>query len=728
MRNLTSLSAWFTATVLAASLAATANAQQFTDVSGNLPALGASTEASKFGDWDLDGDLDLVYSNGGDSNNQQDRLLFNRGLSSAGGGALGTIGTFLDRTSTNLLPNFTTSGRDVQVEDMDNDGDLDFYFSNHSQSTTQSNVFFTNMGGAQGGTLGIYQLQPTRWNGVGLAGSSVPAAQKITGGNFDNGFQDWSCQCDFADVDLDGDLDLYHTSYGSGFNANVMSRLFLNGFGTAVGRFTEYNPSGQVSANPNIAAGSAAGFLEGTHSNNTANTSGAQHDITNMSLDADFADLDGDFDNDIHANSRDTRQRMYQNRYFENGGTLGNEGSNTRLYRDVTNAWIPSLTDASSNYDSDLADMDNDNDVDGYWLNGLGGTTDGWSLNNGSGVFGANFTVPNSGNDDNEVDWLDYDNDSDVDPYVSAFRGADKFYRNQFIETGSVNLVQVTIHSGSGTSTLAADPGDMDNDGDLDIIEAQDAGGNEVLLRNNLNVPDPHAPRLPNVKALVASAPTSAKRRVVVRVFDNANQENFIHATGVLNFTVNGSPKQVPAKYAGGNLWLAFIPGYWTGTISYTMSVTDRAGNTGTSAANVVVIPQAGVSLFGTDQPGCTGAHVISTNSAPTINNPDFQFLSTKCPPSSLGLGLYATNAWIGNDPFGIGFNLWVDLFTSIEIGTFDIFTDGAGNGVGPAPIPNSPILIGQQYRLQGLFVETACSLPPFNLSGTQGMTITIQP
>ena len=259
-----------------------------------------------------------------------------------------------------------------------------------------------------------------------------------------------SCQCDFADVDHDGDDDLLHSSYGQSFSGLVMSRLFLN---DGTGFFDEYNPSGQVSANPNLAAQTRAGFVEGTQQTNTTNTTGLFHDITNVSLDVDFADFDGDFDNDIQADSRDTQQRMFQNRWFENGESYGTETAQTRLYRDVTGSWLlgPNglAEQPGANYDNDFHDMDNDSDVDGYFL-GYIGTTDKWGVNDGSGHMQNFQTVPNSANDDNEIDWHDYDHDGDVDPFISAFSGADRFYKNQYVESASINLVQVSIGTGMG--------------------------------------------------------------------------------------------------------------------------------------------------------------------------------------------------------------------------------------------------------------------------------------
>jgi hypothetical protein len=729
MRNQPCSRLWFVAGAIAATgvFSTTAYSQQFTNVAGGatLPNTGLATEAAKFGDFDLDGDMDMVYANGGDQNNQQSKLFRNQGLAQGG-----TIGTFQDVTAINLLKSPGTvimnmASRDVQIVDIDNDGDFDFYFSNHSQGTAgnQSNTWLINQGNAQGGVSGRFILDMSRWVGVGAAGSSVPAAQKITTGDFNNGFVDWSCQCDFADVDRDGDQDLMHTSYGPGFDASVMSRLYLN---NGSGFFTEYNPSNAVSANPALAAGSAAGFLEGTQQNNTTNTNGTNHDITNMSLDADFADLDGDFDNDIFANSRDTISHFYQNRFVENGNGLGN-GTTSRLYRDVTSLWgtngLAGLT--GSNYDADLNDMDNDNDVDGYFLNYQGTFGDEWRLNNGTGAFGGSNAVANSGSDDNEVDWIDYDNDGDVDPFISAFASTDRLYRNNFIGSGTVSLTQVSIISGAGTRSLGSDMGDIDNDGDQDIICAEDAGNNEVLLRNNLNVPDPIAPRVPHLLDTPDGAPTSGKRQIVARVFDNTNQEYLEHGTAVLNFTVNGEPHSIPAKYSGGNLVMALLPGYWSGTVVYSMSFTDRKGNTGTSGSQSVTVPLTGFSTFGSAIVGCSGPMTLSVNSTPTINNPDFQLRCTGAPANTLQL-CWATDAQgVGNDEFGIGIPMWGSLVGATEIYGLDANAGPTGQMITPIAIPNAPLIVGNNYYFQFICGDFSCGTPLYT---SQGGQVTIQP
>src|SRR6185369_14522890 len=109
----------------------------------------------------------------------------------------GTVGVFTNATAARA-PVITDDSRDIEFVDFDNDGDVDIYVSNTSQQgpTNNSNRWWANMGGLQGGTIGFYQDQTsTRWIGLGGAGSSIAPSQ--LGGN--GGFLDFSCDCDFGD-------------------------------------------------------------------------------------------------------------------------------------------------------------------------------------------------------------------------------------------------------------------------------------------------------------------------------------------------------------------------------------------------------------------------------------------------------------------------------------------------------------------------------------------------
>ncbi|MBL8694110.1 MAG: FG-GAP repeat protein [Planctomycetes bacterium] len=134
-----------------------------------------------------------------------------------------------------------------------------------------------------------------------------------------------------------------------------------------------------------------------------------------------------------------------------------------------------------------------------------------------------------------------------------------------------------------------------------------------------------------------------------------------------------------------------------------------------------------GTSNYGTGTPGCAGTHTLDVTHAAMINSPHFGITCNNAPPSSLGLGILA-NAQdaAGSDPFGIGVLLHVNLFAATEIITLDFFSDALGNGLAAAPIPNASALVGNTYYAMALWAWTTCSLPPYNLSTSKGLAITV--
>jgi IPT/TIG domain-containing protein len=136
----------------------------------------------------------------------------------------------------------------------------------------------------------------------------------------------------------------------------------------------------------------------------------------------------------------------------------------------------------------------------------------------------------------------------------------------------------------------------------------------------------------------------------------------------------------------------------------------------------------AGLVPYGTGTPGCAGTMTVFGDSNPTVGNSGFHFLCSNAPPLSLGLLLIANARDLaGSDPFGIGILLHLDLFLSTELSAFDLVSDGSGLGSAPLPIPSDPGYVGLTYFAQGIWVWSSCSLPPFDLSSTRGVAITVQ-
>lgn len=137
----------------------------------------------------------------------------------------------------------------------------------------------------------------------------------------------------------------------------------------------------------------------------------------------------------------------------------------------------------------------------------------------------------------------------------------------------------------------------------------------------------------------------------------------------------------------------------------------------------------AGTSFFGTGTPGCEGAQTVDANLTPKINTPGFALTCNNAPPSAIGLGLITNVADLaGSDPFAIGVLLHVNLFASTEVIAPDFPSNASGFATLAAPIPNVPALIGATYYAQAIWGWASCALPPFNLSSSRGLAITIQP
>ncbi len=545
-------------------LGTAASAQQMPRNTTDIPSSSGSTENVDFADVDNDGDWDAVFADGGDAGNDQNKIWIN----AFNGGD--PIGRFTNRTAAQF-PAFSDDSRDIEFVDFDADGDHDLYISNTAQLSNQSNRWWTNMGGVQGGSIGFYQDQTAaRWSGLAGAGSSIAPSQLIAGG-----FIDFSCDCDFGDLDNDGDLDLVHSSYGGAFGGNTPTRLFLN---NGAGVFTEFNPSGFQLTGQNIVNGNPGLWCQGTQSANTTNTTGASCDVASSALDIDLGDIDGDFDLDMLHGARQELPRMFQNRHSEQG---------TLAFRDVTGSAFPAgYSTGDGHYEQEMADQDGDGDLDIYGLNWLVG---GFSFNDtvmknqGNGVYNNMVTLTNSTPDDNEGDYIDYDNDGDLDLFVCNFSGQERMYQNNGAGTYTYQSTGVVVPSDS-TISLDADACDVDNDGDYDLFVANDNGVSEWYLKNSTLANDTFAPTFPSVEQAANRAAGATPTVVRAAVRDNAPYYITWYNVTRVDVTVNGGPvTSYPARTMQGDLFRAEIPGTLVGNVCYRFVSIDQYGNTGTS-------------------------------------------------------------------------------------------------------------------------------------------------
>jgi len=614
--------------ILPALLCASAEAQ-FTRDTTNIPTgnIGFS-ENVDFGDVDGDGDWDAVIADGGDFGNQQNRIWINQG-----GQQGGVLGKFLDATAAQF-PAVLDDSRDIEFADIDDDGDLDLYISNTAQLSNQSNRWWINMGGVQGGTQGFYQEQTlSRWVNLGVNNpstkSSIPANLVIVAG----GFVDWSCDCDFGDIDNDGDLDLVHSTYGGTFGGQVPTRLFLN----TAGFFEEFNPSGYQLPNTTIVPNEPGIWVSGTQQTNTTNSTGANCDVASSALDIDLGDIDGDLDLDILHGARQEVPRMFQNRLQENGGVL-------TAFRDVTGSAFPAgYSTGDGHYEQEMGDLDKDGDLDIYGLNWLQGgfTFTDMTLNNtGNGVYNSITSLTNSNPDDNEGDFLDYDMDGDLDLFVANFSGQERLYRNNYAGGGPGTFSFTYANSGNmpsdSTISLDADACDVDEDGDTDVFVSNDDDQAEWFLKNGTSANDTFAPVLLALEQAPDRAAGAAPTVVRVQVYDNAPYYITWYNNTDLEYSVNGGAfTAVDMLSSAGQIFRGEIPGALVGTIDYRVRSSDKYGNTGVSTTKTF---NASTGCSGTPTAFCT-AKTTGNGCVPAIG-------SSGTPSASAGSGFFvnATN------------------------------------------------------------------------------------
>jgi ASPIC and UnbV/FG-GAP-like repeat/Dockerin type I domain len=245
--------------------------------------------------------------------------------------------------------------------------------------------------------------------------------------------------CAWGDADNDGDNDVYIATriYGS----TAYNNFYLN---AGDGSFTRVSTSAVI------------GDLTG-------------------SVSANWIDYDNDGDLDLFAANASERNNLYRN--------------DSTGFTKITSGSI--VTDFTPSTYGGWADYDNDGDMDLFVANAYGSYRDALYTNDGDGT----FTKVNSGPVVNRIydsqgcNWGDYDNDGDLDLYVlnARYSYPNNSYNYFFQNNGDGTFIELTDKAITSESFLSYSSAwvDYDNDGDLDLFVSH-LGPNRLYENNGM--------------------------------------------------------------------------------------------------------------------------------------------------------------------------------------------------------------------------------------------------
>jgi hypothetical protein len=373
----------------------------FVEVAGSLPAHAYLTEAMASADVDRDGDLDLVLANSSISGPKRDLLWHNDGT-----------GVFTDASA--RIPVITAPKYSLALGDVDGDGDADALLGGYGDH------FLRNDG------TGVLVEDATALPEVPFAGTNAPL---------------------LVDFDGDADADLF---LGRGIFIGTQDRLYLN---DGTGHFADVT---HLEPLPLL-----------------ADDRGEQ---------AAWADVDGDGDLDaLVANSPNFGggDPVARNRLLRNDGA----GSFADATEDLS-------TGAAWAYSVAAGDLDGDGDADVVLGNGgfFSMPADELLLNDGDGVFAPGSGLPAASDHTVALALSDLDGDGDLDLVLANDRS---LANRLLLNDGAAHFTDASDRLAvrdDRTNSIAV--GDVDADGDADLVLGNGGSDGTISLQNRLLLND----------------------------------------------------------------------------------------------------------------------------------------------------------------------------------------------------------------------------------------------
>jgi hypothetical protein len=476
------------------------------------------------------------------------------------------------------LPAQTIWTDGVELADVDGDGDLDILFAN---------------GSAYGG-VGAAGAQPQHLFLNNGSGSFSAAHAQLNVANF-------NAKLVVADdIDNDGDLDLLYASGSTGspprclinngsgvFSDQTAARipaLALRSFALATGDIdndgdldvavSDGGTFGGIAAQARLLKNDGNGFFT------DVTVAQMPADLYNCQ-DIQFLDFDGDFDVDMLLSGKGS------------GGLQGrlylNDGSGNFTVNSAMNG-----VGTGNTYEIDWADIDGDGDFDAA-VQSISGINEGWARNNGISVAMTEFTFPGAnGADDNEMGFLDYTNSGRLSVFVGSLGGTEKIYRN---DAGPTFVNQQGQIQSITDSTLDLGFGDLDGDGDYDMVTGQGESGN---FTNKVYVNSGSADTLAPVMMadnvpLTISNPTTI---VHAQLSDQISEDGHIGVTMSFTYTLTPSGGgSASGTHMGTGLFRIAVPTP-VGTTGVTINCSAEDGVGNVANYGPISIPPGGGSAW----------------------------------------------------------------------------------------------------------------------------------